>query len=145
MTTEAGVPTRPRPDPMTTAGPFFEGLKEGKLLVQRCSSCGQYTFYAHFVCPHCLEDSLEWVEAKGTGTVYTYTVVWQHNNPFFANKVPYVYAVVELDEGPRLVSNIEGVDAEEWADDVSPKCGTRVRYEVEKIDDEMSIPLFRPI
>ena len=80
MTTEAGVPTRPRPDPMTTAVPFYEGLKEGKLLVQKCSNCGEYTFYAHFVCPNCLQDALQWVEAKGTGTVYTYTVVWQHKD-----------------------------------------------------------------
>ena len=68
-----------------------------------------------------------------------------HTTIFIVYRTDPVYAVVELDEGPRLVSNIEGVNAEEWADDVSPKCGTRVRYEVEKIGDAMSIPLFRPI
>ena len=139
MTAEANAPARPRPEPMIKAIPFFEGTKAGKILVQKCTNCSEYTWYSHFVCPNCMEDTLEWVESTGKGKIYTFTVVYQHNNPFFMNKVPYVYGVVELDEGPRLVSNIEGIDPE------AVRCDMRVEATFEKLDDEITVPIFKVV
>lgn len=139
MSVNTDAPTRPRPDPMEPARPFFEGAAQGKLMVQRCPSCSNYTFYAHYVCPTCQHAPLDWVEAAGTGTVYTFTIVNQHGLPYFANKVPYVYGVVTLDEGPRLVTNIEGIDP------ADVRCDMKVRASFEDIGDGMAVPIFRPV
>jgi uncharacterized OB-fold protein len=137
MTVNTEAPARPRPDPMEPARPFFEGAAAGKLMVQHCPNCSNYTFYAHYMCPTC-QHSLDWVQAAGTGTVYTFTVVYQNSVPYFANKVPYVYAVVQLDEGPRLVTNIEGVDP------AKVTCDMPVKATFEDIGDGMAIPIFVP-
>lgn len=131
--------TRPHPDPMPPARPFFEGAAQGKLLVQRCPNCSKFTFYAHYLCPSCQHSPLEWVESAGAGSVYTFTIVRQHPDPYFANKVPYVYAVVTLDEGPRLVTNIEGIDPE------AVTCDMRVKVAFEPIGAGMAVPIFRPL
>ena len=135
------MPTRPRPEhPDAAAIPYYEGTRRGQLMLQRCGSCGSYVAYARHYCVHCLVDgSLQWVPAAGTGRVHTFTIVRQNPHPFFAERVPYAYAVIELDEGVRMVSNVVGIDS----DDV--KCEMRVRVDFERIDDEITVPVFRPI
>ncbi len=135
------TPTRPRPEnPDAAAMPYYEGTRRGQLMLQRCESCSRYIAYARDYCPHCLKpETLEWVPAAGTGRVYTFTIVRQNPHPFFAERVPYAYAVIELDEGVRMVSNVVGVDP----DDV--KCELPVRVDFERVDDEITVPIFRPI
>ena len=134
------TPTRPRPERLDAiAMPYYEGTRRGQLMLQRCGSCSRYVAYARDYCTDCLQSTLEWVPAAGTGRVYTFTIVRQHPHPFFAERVPYAYAVIELDEGVRIVSNVVGVDP----DDV--RCEMPVRVDFERVDDEVTLPIFRPL
>ena len=72
----------------------------------RCSDCGRHVFYPRSLCPYCLSESLEWVEVSGRGKLYSFTVVRRAMHPAFQEDVPYVYAIVELEEGPRVTSNV---------------------------------------
>jgi uncharacterized OB-fold protein len=91
---------------------YWEATKREECLIQYCSHCDAYQFYPRIVCKNCLSD-VKWVTAKGTGKVYSYTVVYRVFNPEFQDKVPYVVALVELDEGPRMMTNLIDVDLHE--------------------------------
>jgi uncharacterized OB-fold protein len=97
---------KPLPGPSPVSEPFWEALRVGELRIQRCEDCGKHVFYPRTVCKHCLSDKLSWVTASGRGTLYSYTVVRRAMNPAFQADVPYVYAVVELEEGPRVTTNV---------------------------------------
>ena len=97
---------KPLPVPSSVTAPCWNGLREGVLRVQRCRDCGRHVFYPRSLCPHCLSESLEWVEVSGRGKLYSFTVVRRAMHPAFQEDVPYVYAIVELEEGPRVTSNV---------------------------------------
>jgi len=97
---------KPLPTPSAVSAPFWDGLKSGQLRLQRCAECQSYVFYPRSVCPHCLSERLEWATASGRGKVYSFTIVRRAMNPSFADDVPYVFAIVELAEGPRVTTNI---------------------------------------
>ena len=86
---------------------FWEALARHELYFQRCRSCGTQRFYPRAVCPVCLSDAVEWVRASGRGTVYSFVVY--HHPPVPYLEMPYVVALIELEEGTRLVSNVVGV------------------------------------
>jgi uncharacterized OB-fold protein len=97
---------KPLPGPSEVSRPFWDGLRDGELRIQRCEECERHVFYPRTVCPNCLSDRLEWVKVSGRGTLYSYTVVRRAMNPAFQEDVPYVYAIVELEEGPRVTTNV---------------------------------------
>ena len=97
---------KPLPIPSDISRPFWDGLREGVLRVQRCRGCGRHVFYPRNFCPHCLSEGLEWVTASGLGKLYSFTVVRRAMHPAFQENVPYVFAIVELDEGPRVTANV---------------------------------------
>jgi len=97
---------KPLPEPSAVSAPFWEGLNAGELRLQRCVTCSRYVFYPRSVCPHCLSDQLEWQTASARGRLYSYTIVRRAMNPAFAADVPYVFAIVELKEGPRVTTNL---------------------------------------
>ncbi len=130
---------KPLPRPIQTTRPFWEGAKAHELRLQRCRACGEHIFYPRVLCPHCLSEDLEWVRASGRGRVYTYTVVRRPAHPAFKDDVPYVLAIVELEEGPRLTTNIVGVPPEEV------HIGMPVEVVFEDVTDEVSLPKFRPV
>jgi uncharacterized OB-fold protein len=117
--------------------PFWDGLKEGKFLLSHCNSCGTDYYYPRPFCPSCWSDDVSWKEASGKGRIYTYSVVHVNDLPPFNERVPYVAAIVELDEGPRLMTNIEGVPFDELAADLP------VVVEYKAISDDVTIPVFR--
>ena len=118
---------------------FWQATKDGELKYQRCDACGTVVFYPRNHCTGCLSSSLSWHTASGRGTVYSFSVVRKAEHPFFRTQVPYAVAWIDLDEGPRLLSNIVGID--DPAIDI--EVGQRVMVEWE-IHDELAIPLFRP-
>ena len=118
--------------------PFWDGLKEGKFLLRHCNACGTDHYYPRPFCPSCWSDDVSWKEASGRGKVYTYSVVHVNDLPPFNERVPYVAAIVELDEGPRLMTNIEGVPFDELRADMA------VVVEYKPISDDVTIPVFRP-
>ncbi len=126
----------PVPDPITR--PFWEAAARGVLAMQRCSACKRLVFYPRNLCPRCKSDSLEWEELPGTGVVYSFSVIWRPAHPGMANEVPYIVALVEIEEGVRLMTNLVGCDPEEV------RVGMKVEVVFEKLSDEISIPLFRP-
>ena len=93
-------PGLPVPQPTALSRPHWEGCRRGELLVQRCAECGGYVFTPEPACTHCLADSLEWVPSSGKGTLYSYTVIHRPQRPEF--EVPYVGAIVELEERSRI-------------------------------------------
>lgn len=123
------------------SAPYWEGTAEGKLLIKHCSACGRSFFYPRAHCPRCWSTDTSWREASGEGTVYTFTVIYQNDLPPFRDRLPYVVGIVELAEGVRMTTNIEGCEP----DDV--RCGmpVRVDFRVEQRDDgSVSLPVFRP-
>jgi uncharacterized OB-fold protein len=110
--TDAAQYQKPVPSPSAVTQPFWDGLREGRLRIQRCGECGQHVFYPRTVCKHCMSERLEWVEASGKGTLYSFTIVRRAMNPAFQEDVPYVYAIVELEEEPRVTTNVVNCDLE---------------------------------
>lgn len=133
------MPDRPVPAIQPWSNPYWQAAREETLRIQRCQSCSKHLFYPRLVCPHCFSENLEWVEASGRGKVYTYSVV--HNNPpsNFADQVPFVIAVVELDEGVRLMTNIVGCDPDQV------RCDMAVEVTFHKLTDEVTLPVFKPL
>ena len=110
--------TKPLPIPGglhgTTLGdftkPFWEATKRHELVIQRCRMCDGFFFYPRELCPDCLSDDLEWAPVSGRGRVHAFTVVYQPNDSRFNEEAPYVYAVIQLDEGARMISNVIGIE-----------------------------------
>jgi uncharacterized OB-fold protein len=111
MATEYTKPL-PRPISPELTRPFWEAARRHELLMPRCTTCDYVFFYPRSECPRCLSTHLEWVKVSGRARLHSFTVVQQPANAAFRDDVPYVYAVVQLDEGPRLVSNIVQCDIE---------------------------------
>jgi len=97
-------------DPATR--PFWDGIKAGRLLLERCLRCQAVIWYPRGFCPRCGSAATEWIEASGRGTVYTYTVA-RRSFGGWAAAVPYVIAYIELAEGPRVLSNVVGAAPDE--------------------------------
>lgn len=131
----------PRPTPVVTGDTerYWEAAADGELLVNECPDCGHVYHYPRPVCPECFGDDVEWVEADGTGEVYTYAVV---TNPdiipdFPEEAFPHILAFVELDEGPRVLTNLVDTDP------ADVEIGSRVEARFEDTDDEdVGIPVF---
>ncbi len=127
----------PRPTPESV--PFWQGCRDHKLLLQYCTDCGKHQFYPRVICANCMSEQLEWREASGRGNVETYTIVTRAVSDAYAADVPYVIALITLEEGPRLMSNVIGCDVE------SVKCGVAVEVVFERWSDEITMPKFRPL
>ena len=135
MGTESSKPL-PRPISPEVTRPFWEAAKRHELVMPRCTTCDHLFFYPRSECPRCLSNQLEWVRVSGRGRLHTYTIVYQPANAAFRDDTPYIYAVVQLDEGPRMVSNVVQCDLdavkvdmplEAIFDDVTPEC-TLVKF-----------------
>lgn len=103
---------KPIPVPTPVSQPFWDGLRERKLMLQYSPSLGKYVFYPRNRSPLTLEDDLEWRQVSGRGTVYTYTVSGRATAPPWEDSVPQLIAVVELEEGPRMTTELVNVAPE---------------------------------
>lgn len=141
MTTTTSTETTPRPRPVPVpsrwSAPFWDAAREGRLVYQSCRTCEAKLMYPKRLCPSCLGEDLAWVDAAGTGEVYTYTEQVAGPPSGFEHLVPYVVAVIRLDEGVQLMSNIVGEGASET------QCGDRVRVQFETVpDSDVVLPVF---
>jgi len=118
--------------------PYWDAARDGRLVVQECRSCGRLTHPPLPACPDCHSTELGWREVSGHGTVYTYTVVRHPTHFAFADRVPYVIALVELAEGPRLISGITGIAPDEV------RVGMPVRVVFREVADGVTLPYFEP-
>jgi len=126
----------PAPEPETEA--FWDAARERRLLVKRCADCGEAHFYPRPFCPRCWSEDVTWEEASGHATLYTWSTVHVNDLPPFPERVPYVAAIVELAEGPRMMTNV--VDC----DDARLEVGMALQVRYRDLDDEFSIPVFAP-
>ena len=115
--------------------PFFQAAAEGRLEIQYCSDCSAPRFYPRLLCPECHSDRSQWRESKGAGTLYSFAVVRRAPTPSFADRVPYVVALIDLDEGVRVFANV-------FADPDQMQIDQRVRVQIKKVSDEVGIPEF---
>jgi uncharacterized OB-fold protein len=128
------------PAPVVNADsrPYWEGARQGKLLLQRCGDCGTLRFFPRYLCTACGSDRTEWAEASGRGTVHSFTIVHRAAFPEFQARTPYVVALVDLEEGPRMMTNIVGDDA------LAVSIGDAVVVEFEaRGTDGAKVPQFR--
>lgn len=135
-TTGNGMMDKPLPIMDEDSEAFWDAARLGKLRIKRCAECGKHHFFPRAICPHCHSDAVNWVKAKGTGTVYSYTVARRAAGPAFKDDVPYAIALVELDEGPRMMARIA-------ADPQKVRIGAPVAVIFEAISPEVTLPLFR--
>jgi uncharacterized OB-fold protein len=126
----------PTPDDDTL--PFWEACREGTLLLRHCSACGEFHYYPRPFCPKCWSTDVEWVPASGRARLYTYSVVHVNDLPPWPDRVPYVAAVVDLEEGPRVMTNVEGCAF----DDI--EIGMPLVVDFKAVADDVTIPVFRP-
>ena len=127
----------PKPIPVLDpdSAPYWNALQQRRLILKSCGDCGKPHFYPRELCPHCHSDQLTWIDAIGTGTVYSYTICHRPAGPAFASEVPYVVAIVTLDEGPRMMSRIS-------CDPELVSIGQRVKVRFERQSDELTLPMF---
>ena len=126
------------PTPDTETQPFWDAARDGTLLLRRCNACEQAHFYPRNFCPSCWSEDVEWFEASGDATLYTWSVVYANDLPPFGERVPYVAAVVDLAEGPRMMTNV--VDCEPNALAI----GMPLTVAFEDRGDDLTVPVFRP-
>ena len=103
MTTEYN---KPLPVLNDVTRPFFEAAKRHELVVQRCKTCNHRFMYPREICPSCMSFDLEWMKASGKGRLYSFGVTRQPAHPAFSDVVPFIFALVQLEEGPRMISNL---------------------------------------
>ena len=126
------------PTPDDSTQPWWDACREGKLLIKRCAACSRAHFYPRPFCPHCWSEDVAWEQASGRATLYTWSVVHTNDLPPFPLKVPYVAAVVDLAEGPRMQTNV--VDCA--FDDL--RVGMELTVDFRAETDEITLPVFRP-
>ena len=134
MSTERPAPA-PGVNPETRQ--FWDATAQGRLLLKRCLDCGSVIWYPRAICPDCASLRTEWFEASGRGRVYSYTTNYRGQGSY-QDAGPYVLAYVELDEGPRVMTNVVGADADGLA------VGMPVEVVFHDTGDGTALPRFRP-
>lgn len=141
MTAPAAKSAGPRFDlPTIDEGtePWWAATREGKLLIKRCSDCGKAHFYPRIFCPFCWSENVDWERASGRATLYTWSVVYSNDLPPFPDKVPYAAAIVDLEEGPRMMTRVVGAD---FAD---LRVGMALQVTFEEETEQVTLPVFTP-
>jgi uncharacterized OB-fold protein len=129
---------KPLPRKTRLSREFWEGARRHELLLQNCSACGHVWFPPASRCPNCLSTDFAWKPASGRGKVWSWIVMWQRYFPAFESEIPYNVAYVQLDEGPKLMTNLVDVDPS------AIHCDMPVEVIFEDVTEEFSLPKFRP-
>jgi uncharacterized OB-fold protein len=119
------------------SAPYWEAARQGRLDIPLCGDCGKHHFYPRSICPYCHSDKLRFDTVSGRGEVHTFTIARRPAGPAFADDVPYVVALIDLEEGPRMMSRIQTDDPEKV------RIGAKVEVTFVKATDEVTFPYFR--
>ena len=130
----------PEADPYVTQ-PFWDGAKEGKLMLPRCGDCNRVHFYPRVICPHCQSNNIGWFEASGEGTIHTFAVQ-QRAFGGWAEEVPFATAFIDMKEGGRMMTVLRNVNAEEPD---SIQIGAAVQIEFEEASEDIHVPFWRVV
>ena len=129
---------KPLPTISGETKPFWDACKRGTLLIQKCGKCQEFQFYPRGICSNCWCEDIQWVTASGKGTVWTFTETRQNRTPGFEEDVPYVLALVELEEGVKMFTNIIDCSPNEV------KIGMAVEVTFVQANQQVTIPYFKP-
>lgn len=130
---------KPVPVPTKETQPYWDGCKQHELRVQKCAACGHHQFYPRLYCTTCMSDRVEWVKTSGRAKILSYTIIYRPVTQAFAGNVPYVVAMVTLDEGPQMMTNIVGCEPEKV------HIGMPVQVMFDDWTEEISVPKFKPL
>ena len=119
---------------------YWEKAQAHELWVRKCNDCDKAYFYPRDFCPTCGSRNVEWIQASGRGTLHTFAIVHRAPVPAFRDRVPFVVALVDLDEGARMPTNLIGVEP----DPSHIQVGMPVEVAFEDLTDEITLPMFRP-
>jgi hypothetical protein len=129
------------PMPDTETAPFWNAAAEGRLVYQHCESCGHDYHYPRARCPRCWSDNVSWRDASGKGHIYTYSIIRENPMPPFRDRVPYAVGIVELAEGPRMMSSFVDTPMET----LHIGMPVQVVFEQEGEDPGIAVPKFRGV
>ncbi len=132
---------KPVPPPMPEARPFWEGCRRHELWLPYCGRCQRFFFYPRPFCPHCFTWEVNWRRVSGRGVIHAFAVHYRATNPVWVEDVPYVTAIIELEEGPRLFTHLVGVEP----DPARIRSGMPVEVVFEDVNEEVTLPKFRPV
>jgi uncharacterized OB-fold protein len=132
------MPTKPIPKPTPETQPYWDGARAGELRIQRCTDCGEFYFYPRPFCPRCASADVEWVTVSGRAKLHSY-VINHRPAPGFEEEAPYAIAVVALEEGPRMMSNIVGI--ENTPENLVLDMDLEVTFQER---GDLCVPVFRP-
>lgn len=127
------------PQPTKETEPYWEGCRNHELLIQQCLNCGKHQFYPRIICTACSSRRVKWVRASGRGKVISYTTIHRAPSKAYMEDAPYVVAIIRLEEGPTMMSNIVECDPKNVVIDMI------VEVVFDDWSEEVSIPKFRPI
>ena len=131
--------TKPLPVIDEENKPFWDYCKQHELRNQKCLQCGELFYPPSTICPYCLHLESEWVKLSGKGLVYSFIIVRRPSHPAYAKDIPYTVAIIELEEGIRMISNVIGCEPEEVRVDMP------VEVVFEDINEEITLPKFKPV
>lgn len=127
---------KPVPEPTPESKPYWDALNEGRLVLQSCGACGKVRHYPRPLCDACYSFDVRWIDAKGTGTIHSWTVTHHAFNPGFKAELPYVLVTVDLPEGVRMQAPLRNADASRL------KRGLPVRLTIELAREGLALPAF---
>ena len=130
------APAKPLPEPTRDSKPYWDGLNEGRLLLQQCAACRKIRHYPRPVCDACYSMEVGWIEASGRGRVHSWTVAHHPFHPGFKAELPYIVAIVDLEEGVRMNAQMRGVTTD------AMRVGLPVRVTFERMSAELTLPAF---
>jgi uncharacterized OB-fold protein len=129
---------KPLPNVTPLNRPFWEGTRDRKLRMQQCLSCGHLRYPINLVCPKCLSEETEWTTLSGRGEVFSFVEYYRAYHKGFADDIPYNVALIQLEEGPRMFSNVVGIETDKI------EVGMPVEVVFHTVTEEVTIPQFRP-
>ena len=125
---------KPVPIPDEASQPFYDGAREHRLMIQQCAACGVVIWPVKSRCDNCMQPTVNWVQASGKATLYSFALMHQVYHPGFASEVPYIIAQVDLEEGLRILTNLVDCSSSDL------QIGMPLA-----ITDEVTLPKFRPV
>jgi uncharacterized OB-fold protein len=134
----AAMPAKPVPEPTPESRPYWAGLAEGRLMLQRCAGCGRVRHYPRPLCDACHSFATDWVEASGAATLHSWTVAHHPYHPAFRAELPYTLATVDLAEGVRLVAQLRDARPD------ALRLGLKLRVGFEPAGEGLVLPVLRP-
>ncbi len=136
MSTTTSAPERPLPTPTRDSQPYWDGLSEGRFMLQHCSACGRVRHYPRPLCPHCFSMESTYKEMSTGGAIHSWTVCHHPFNFYFKATAPYIVALVDMDAGVRVNAQMRDIAESDLA------IGKRVKLAFERVNKDVSLPYF---